>query len=286
MDDSPRGFVSLVGAGPGDPDLLTRRAINRLEQADVVFHDALVDPAVRALAPRARHVLVGKRAGRPASQQEFINRLMIRAAGRGLRVVRLKGGDPFVFGRGGEEALALARAGVRFEVVPGVTSAVAAAELAGIPVTHRSLASAFVVVAGHSAEAYRPVLDGLAPQTLTIVVMMGLRTIDGIASALIARGWNPLTPAAVLIGASTADHAVRTTTLGALRAGLDIPSDSPPGTIVIGDVVRVRAMLAAFGTHPELLEESSWRARRIAKQADASGPASRTKRRSTSSSAS
>src|SRR5262245_8720779 len=169
MADRARGFVSLVGAGPGDPELLTRRAIDRLEHADVVFHDALVDPAVRALAPRARHVFVGKRAGRAASQQEFIHRLMTRAALRGLRVVRLKGGDPFVFGRGGEEALALARAGVPFELVPGVTSAVAAAELAGIPVTHRGIASAFVVVAGHSDAAWRPVLDSLAPQALTIV---------------------------------------------------------------------------------------------------------------------
>ena len=279
-----QGFVSLVGAGPGDPDLLTRRAIDRLEHADVVFHDALVDPAVRALAPRARHVFVGKRAGTAAAQQEFINRLMIRAAARGLRVVRLKGGDPFVFGRGGEEALALARAGVPFEVVPGVTSAVAAAELAGIPVTHRGLASAFVVVAGHSADGYRPVLDGLTPHTLTIVVLMGLRTIDGIASALIERGWNPQTPAAVLIGASTADRDVRTTTLGALRLGLDIAPDSPPGTIVIGEVVRVRAMLAAFGTFPEPFEESSWRPQHTATSADALEQPSRTKRRSTSSS--
>jgi uroporphyrin-III C-methyltransferase/precorrin-2 dehydrogenase/sirohydrochlorin ferrochelatase len=278
------GFVSLVGAGPGDPDLLTRRAIDRLEHADVVFHDALVDPAVRALAPRARHVFVGKRAGRAASQQEFINRLMIRAAARGLRVVRLKGGDPFVFGRGGEEALALARAGVAFEVVPGVSSAVAAAELAGIPVTHRGMASAFVVVAGHSADSYRPVLDGLTPHTLTIVVLMGLRTIGGIASALIERRWNPQTPAAVLIGASTAERDVRTTTLGAHRLGLDIAPDSPPGTIVIGEVVRVRAMLAAFGTFPESLEESSWRPRHIATSADALEQPSRAKRRSTSSS--
>jgi uroporphyrin-III C-methyltransferase/precorrin-2 dehydrogenase/sirohydrochlorin ferrochelatase len=282
--EAARGFVSLVGAGPGDPDLLTRRAVARLDQADIVFHDALVDPAVRALAPRARHVFVGKRAGRPASQQEFINRLMIRAAARGLRVVRLKGGDPFVFGRGGEEALALARAGVAFEVVPGVTSAVAAAELAGIPVTHRGLASAFVVVAGHSADSYRAVLDGLTPHAVTIVVMMGLRTIDGIASGLIERGWNPQTPAAVVIGASTADQNVRTTTLAALRLGLDRPSNSPPGTIVIGDVVRIRAMLTAVGTVPEPFEESPWRPRPIATSAAASGPRSPTKRRSTSSS--
>ncbi len=150
-----RGFVSLVGAGPGDPDLLTRKAADRLTDADLVLYDALVDPATLALAPTAQRVYVGKRAGRPQVRQEFIHWLMIRAARAGKKVVRLKGGDPFVFGRGGEEGLALAAAGISFEVVPGVSSAIAAAALAGIPVTHRGLSSGFVVVSGHAEDAYR-----------------------------------------------------------------------------------------------------------------------------------
>ena len=152
-----RGLVSLVGAGPGDPALLTRRAAQRLAEADLVLYDALVDRAALDLAPSAQRIFVGKRAGRPAVTQEFIIRLLIRAARRGRRVVRLKGGDPFVFGRGGEEALALSAAGLPFEVVPGVSSAVAAPALAGIPVTHRGMASGFVVVSGHAEEAYRPI---------------------------------------------------------------------------------------------------------------------------------
>src|ERR671935_2250685 len=137
------GHVSLVGAGPGDPALLTRKAVARLRAADLVLYDALVDPCALRFARRAQKFFVGKRCGRHAMRQEAINALMIRAARRGRRVVRLKGGDPFVFGRGGEEALALRAAGVPFDVVSGVTAGVAAAAYAGIPVTHRGLASAF-----------------------------------------------------------------------------------------------------------------------------------------------
>jgi siroheme synthase len=140
------GRVSLVGAGPGDPGLLTRHAVARLRSAELVLYDALVDQRVLRYARRARRFYVGKRAGRHAMTQEAINALMIRAARRGRRVVRLKGGDPFVFGRGGEEALALQRAGVPYDVVPGVTSAIAAPASAGIPVTHRGLSTAFLVV--------------------------------------------------------------------------------------------------------------------------------------------
>jgi uroporphyrin-III C-methyltransferase/precorrin-2 dehydrogenase/sirohydrochlorin ferrochelatase len=238
------GLVSLVGAGPGDPELLTRRAAQRLAEADLVLYDALVDPRVLDLAPSARRVFVGKRAGRPAVRQEFINRLLIRGARQGQRVVRLKGGDPFVFGRGGEEALALAHAGVPFEVVPGVTSAVAAAALAGIPVTHRGLASAFVVVSGHAEESYRPVLDSLAPQSATVVVMMGVAQIAGVARVLLARGWNPLTASAVILGASTDAADVWTLTLGDLQRGLALGDERVPGTVVIGEVVRLHAALS------------------------------------------
>jgi uroporphyrin-III C-methyltransferase/precorrin-2 dehydrogenase/sirohydrochlorin ferrochelatase len=244
----PHGFVALVGAGPGDPDLLTRRAVDRLSRADVVLHDALVDPAALDLAPHAQRVYVGKRAGRPQVRQDFIIRLMIRAARRGRYVVRLKGGDPVVFGRGGEEALALAAAGIPHEVVPGISSAIAAPALAGIPVTHRGLATGFVVVSGHAEDAYRPVLEGLAPRAATVVVLMGLANGPDIAALLLARGWDPATPAAVLLGASTADAAAWTATLGGLARGIDLPAASRPGTIVIGDVVRLRAALGAEGT--------------------------------------
>lgn len=240
-----RGLVSLVGAGPGDPELLTLGAARRLVEADLVLYDALLDLAMLDLAPSARRVFVGKRAGRPAVRQEFIHHLMIRAARRGQRVVRLKGGDPFVFGRGGEEALALARAGVPVEVVPGVSSAVAAAGLAGIPVTHRGVATGFVVVTGHAEVAYRPVLESLPPHGVTVVVMMGLAHAAAIASLLVGRGWSPSTPAAIIFGASTPDSEVIVVTLGDLARGHDLGAVSRPGTIVVGDVVDVRTRVTA-----------------------------------------
>jgi uroporphyrin-III C-methyltransferase/precorrin-2 dehydrogenase/sirohydrochlorin ferrochelatase len=244
-DAFPRGMVCLVGAGPGDPDLLTRRAARRLSEADVVFYDALVDLDALALAPKARRAFVGKRAGRPAVTQDAINRLMIRAAQRGLRVVRLKGGDPFVFGRGGEEALALAAAGIPCEIVPGVTSATSAAALAGIPVTHRGIASGFVVVSGHAQEAYRSILEGLTPHAATVVVLMGLAHLADIAALLIARGWRVHTPVAILFSASTDESFVWTASLGDVKDNQDVPDHPGPGTVVIGDVVRLRGALAA-----------------------------------------
>jgi uroporphyrin-III C-methyltransferase / precorrin-2 dehydrogenase / sirohydrochlorin ferrochelatase len=243
-----RGFVSLVGAGPGALDLLTRRAVQRLTEADLVLYDALVDAGALELAPAAQRVFVGKRAGRPAVRQEFINWLMIRAARRGRKVVRLKGGDPFVFGRGGEEALALAAAGIPFEVVPGVSSAIAAGGLAGIPVTHRGLSTGFVVVSGHADEAYRKILQSLAPQSATVVILMGLGRMDRIASLLIERGWSALTPAAVVFGASTSSSVVWTLTLRDLERGIELPDGGQPGTVIVGDVVKLRGALAAEAT--------------------------------------
>jgi uroporphyrin-III C-methyltransferase/precorrin-2 dehydrogenase/sirohydrochlorin ferrochelatase len=236
-------LVALVGAGPGDPDLLTRRAVDRLAAADLVVYDALVDPRALDFARSARRVFVGKRAGRPSVTQAFINRTLIRAARRGLRVVRLKGGDPFVFGRGGEEALALAAAGVPFEIVPGVTSAIAAPALAGIPVTHRGLASAFVVVSGHAEDAYGDVLRSLAPQSATVVVLMGLAHLDAIAALLIERGWPPATPVAVVERAWTPEQEDWTATLAA-AANMDLSDRGGPATIVIGKVVDLGAQLA------------------------------------------
>jgi len=238
-----RGFVSLVGAGPGDPELLTLRALNRLRAADLVLYDALVEAELLELAPDARRFFVGKRAGRHSIAQEGIHRLMIRAAERGERVVRLKCGDPFVFGRGGEEALALEAAGVAYEVVPGVSSAVAAPALAGIPVTHRGLAAGFAVLSGHAEAAFGPAVDSLAPGSLTVVVLMGLRTRAELAARLVARGWSPATPAAIALGASHDGTARWLGTLAELGAA---PLDSElAGVIVVGEVVRLAPQIAS-----------------------------------------
>jgi uroporphyrin-III C-methyltransferase/precorrin-2 dehydrogenase/sirohydrochlorin ferrochelatase len=232
--------VSLVGAGPGDPELLTLKAARRLAEADVVLYDALVTPETLAFAGRATRICVGKRAGRRGTSQEAIHAIMIRAARRGRRVVRLKCGDPFVLGRGGEEALALARAGVPCEVVPGVSAAVAAPALAGIPVTHRGLASAFVVVSGHAGSAYRPVLESMAPHAATVVVLMGKATRPEVARLLLARGWARDTPSAVLLGASTGQEKSWLGPLSALAAAdVEDEDGALPGTIVIGDVVAL-----------------------------------------------
>jgi uroporphyrin-III C-methyltransferase/precorrin-2 dehydrogenase/sirohydrochlorin ferrochelatase len=249
------GRVTLVGAGPGDPDLLTQRAVRALAEAEVVFYDALVAHAVLELAPRAQRFCVGKRAGRPSTRQQTIHSLLVRAARRGKRVVRLKGGDPFLFGRGGEEALALRAAGIPFEVVPGVSSALAAPALAGIPVTHRSLASALVVVSGHAEAAWRPVLARLAPGSATVVVLMGLASRAAIARELVARGWPAATPAAVAWAAATPESRRWLGPLSALETAE--PEDGPtdaPGTIVIGEVVSLAGLLS-----PSLAEGGSER---------------------------
>lgn len=241
------GHVSLIGAGPGEPDLLTVRAVRRLAEADLVLHDALAPAALRALAPEARWFPVGKRAGRPSVAQEAINRLLVRSARRGLCVVRLKGGDPFVLGRGGEEAVALAEAGIPFEVIPGVSSAIAAPALAGIPVTHRGLASGFVVVSGHAEAAWAPALDGVAPGALTIVVLMGLGARAAIAARLVARGWDPATPAAIVMGAATPAAARWLGPLGALgTAPLPDPAGDSPGLLVVGAVAALAPVLQPF----------------------------------------
>src|SRR5947209_15094966 len=192
------GRVTLVGAGPGDPELLTVRGARRLSEADLVLYDALSSEGMRDLAPHARWFYVGKRACRNSIDQDVLNRLMIKHALRGRHVVRLKCGDPFVFGRGGEEVLALGAAGIPVEVVPGLSTAIAAPALAGIPVTHRGLASSFLVVTGHHEATYAPILDQLAPDSVTIVVLMGLGQRTRIAARLMARGWSAGTPAALV----------------------------------------------------------------------------------------
>jgi uroporphyrin-III C-methyltransferase/precorrin-2 dehydrogenase/sirohydrochlorin ferrochelatase len=262
---SEAGLVSLVGAGPGDPDLLTRKAARRLAEADLVLYDALVSPETLALAGRAQKFYVGKRCKRHAMAQETIHRLMVRAARRGRRVVRLKGGDPFVFGRGGEEALALQAAGVHFEVVPGISSAVAAPELAGIPVTHRGLSAAFTVVSGHDEATWRPVVDALPPRTSTLVVLMGVAHRAQIGAALVERGWDGRTPCALLMGASTPGAFQWMGVLDDLgTAVIPAAASDAPGTLVIGEVVSVGVALAASPSPS--VEEAATPARRAARR--------------------
>jgi uroporphyrin-III C-methyltransferase/precorrin-2 dehydrogenase/sirohydrochlorin ferrochelatase len=237
------GFVSLVGAGPGDPDLLTVKAVRRLNEADIVLYDALVPPAVLALASHAPCFCVGKRAGGRGVRQEHINRLLVSMARRGKHVVRLKCGDPFVLGRGGEEALAIARAGIRVDIVPGITTAVAAPALAGIPVTHRGLASGFVVISGHAERAYRPAIASIVPGSLTLVVLMGIAMRGALTTLLLDRGWDRSTPVAVLLAASTPRAFTWTGVLAELPAALPDCGGKDAGTIVIGQVVGVGAAL-------------------------------------------
>ena len=238
------GFVSLVGAGPGDPGLLTVKAVRRLQAADLVLYDALVSGEALGHARRAHCFFVGKRAGRPSVKQATIHRMLIQAARLGKRVVRLKAGDPFVFGRGAEEVLALAEAGVPHEVIPGISAALAAPALAGIPVTHRGLATGFTVVSGHAEAAYRPVLMAVQPGATTLGVLMGLGTRARRVELRLRAGWDPATPAAALLGASTPQAH---TWLGTLRdlPAAPLPGASAPGTLVIGAVVALAAASAA-----------------------------------------
>jgi uroporphyrin-III C-methyltransferase/precorrin-2 dehydrogenase/sirohydrochlorin ferrochelatase len=223
--------------------------LKRLREAHLVLNDALVPADLLELAPTAQRFYVGKRAGRHSIDQDGIHRLMVRAAKRGQRVVRLKCGDPFVFGRGGEEALALEAAGVPYEVVPGLSSAIAAPALAGIPVTHRGLASGFAVVTGHAASVYEPMLDGIAPHAMTIVVLMGVKTRGDIAARLIANGWASSTPVAILHGASQPDSITWVgdlATIGGARFETELPA-----VLVIGSVVSLAKVQAAL---PQLAE--------------------------------
>jgi uroporphyrin-III C-methyltransferase len=225
--------VWLVGAGPGDPDLLTVKAARLLGMADVVVHDALVGDGVLALVPPTAELIdVGKRPGRPIPQ-ELISTLLVTLARDGKQVVRLKGGDPFVFGRGGEEAQALVEAGIPFEVVPGITSAVAAPAAAGVPVTHRGVAASFTVVTGHRP-AREPEIDwrALARVGGTVVVLMGVSQRATIAAELIAGGLDPGTPVAAVRSATTSDQVT-------VRCRLDELPDAAiesPAVLVIGAV--------------------------------------------------
>jgi len=227
------GRVTLVGAGPGDPELLTVRAVRRLAEADVVVHDALVGEGVLALVPPHVELIdVGKRPGR-GTAQDLINLLLVELAQQGKHVVRLKGGDPFVFGRGGEEAVVGAEAGIPVEVVPGITSSVAAPAAAGIPVTHRGVSAAFTVVTGHRQPGEVPVdWRSLARVGGSIVVLMGVAHRREIAAELMAGGLADDTPVAAIHRATTPEQTITRTTLGRLGS---TPVESP-SVLVIGAV--------------------------------------------------
>jgi uroporphyrin-III C-methyltransferase len=239
------GIVYLVGAGPGDPELITVKGWRCLQRADVVVYDRLANPELLAEAPpHARRVYAGKAPGRPALRQEEINALLVRHARAGRIVVRLKGGDPFVFGRGGEEALACASAGIPCEVVPGVTSPVAVPAHAGIPLTHREVAGCFAVVTGHCVAEDRMDWGALA-KIDTLVVLMGMERLTEIAALLLRHGRAVETPAAVIERGTLPGERVVVSTLGEIAQEAGAAGLNAPATVVIGEVVRLRERLGA-----------------------------------------
>lgn len=234
------GTVYLVGAGPGDPDLITVKGVKALQEADVVVYDRLANPVLLEFAPVwAERVYAGKAPGRHWLSQEAISALLVAEAQQGKVVVRLKGGDPFVFGRGGEEVQALAAAGVPFEVVPGISSALAVPAAAGIPVTHRNIACSFTVVTGHSSGDDPCAIPWeTLPRNGTLVILMGVANLPRIAAQLIAHGRSPEMPAAVISQGTLPGQQVVVGTLADIAG--KAAAIRPPATIVIGEVVALR----------------------------------------------
>jgi uroporphyrin-III C-methyltransferase len=238
------GIVYLIGAGPGEPDLITVRGLKCLRRADVVVYDRLANHELLEEVPEwAERIYAGKRPGHHTLRQEEINALLIDRAQAGLTVVRLKGGDPFVFGRGGEEAAACAKAGIRWEVVPGISSAIGVPALAGIPVTQRQLASAFAVVTAHRAKDADLLNWAALAQIDTLVILMGVRRLPQISAMLMEHGRSPTTPAAIIERGTLPEERIVTGTLGDLAERALRARVRPPATIVIGDVVRMREKL-------------------------------------------
>jgi uroporphyrin-III C-methyltransferase len=240
------GTVYLVGAGPGDPKLLTLRGAEVLQHADVVVYDRLIPHALLDLAPRrAEMVDAGKEPGAPGMDQDAINRTLVERALAGADVVRLKGGDPFVFGRGGEEALACARAGVPFEIVPGVSAAIAAPALAGIPVTHRGAATSFAVLTATVAGGDANDLRAAATAVDTLVVLMAAGRLAAVCDEVIAAGRAPSTPAAVVERAGTGAQRSVVATLETIAEEASLAEIEAPATLVIGPVVATGAQVMA-----------------------------------------
>ncbi len=240
----------LVGAGPGDPGLISVKGANLLERADVVVHDYLANPRLLGYCPRAEMIDVGKKAGDHTLSQEQINALLVEKARSGKRVVRLKGGDPFVFGRGGEECQALAAAGIAFEVVPGITAAIAAAAYAGIPVTHRDLNSSFTLITGHEKEGQTASdLDWAAIAKLPCIALyMGAASLPKIARTLIEHGMSAQTPTACIRWGTLPTQQTLVSTLGDLSQAIMTPK--PPIMTIIGKVVALRQNISWFEKRP------------------------------------
>lgn len=256
-DERRPGKVYLIGAGPGDPELITVKALRTLRTGDVIVYDRLIDPALLEEArPDAERIFVGKGPGCHTLKQEEINALLIAHAQRGLTVVRLKGGDPFVFGRGGEEALALVKAGISFEVVPGVSSAIAVPAYAGIPVSHRGLASHFTVVTGHAGDgsngtpssSVAPDWESLAKIGGTLVILMGVAALPSITGRLLEYGMDAKTPAAVIQQATVDAQRTVTGALGNIAQRAATAGLASPAITVIGAVAALHEPLAWFET--------------------------------------
>jgi len=243
LPDFPAGEVWLAGAGPGDPRLLTVLALHAVSSADTIVHDALVDPSVLGLArDAAERIFAGKRGGRPSPQQAEINAILVDRARAGRRVLRLKGGDPFVFGRGWDEATALAEAGIRFRVIPGVTSGLAAAALAGIPATSRDTNHAVILAAGHRAQDGKSAADweALAKVGQPIILYMPMAQLADITAALQRGGMAPDMPAAIIQGASTVEERVVESKLSTLAADASREGIGAPAIVVIGKIAGLR----------------------------------------------
>lgn len=243
-----RGHVALVGAGPGDPELLTLKALKRLQGASIIVHDRLVSPEILALAaPEAQRFYVGKARSQHSVPQDGINQALVEWARAGHDVVRLKGGDPFIFGRGGEELETLAQAGVAFEVVPGITAASGCTAYAGIPLTHRDHAQSVRFVTGHLKNGSCDLdWSALAAKGQTLVFYMGLGALETIRERLVAHGLDAATPMALIEQGTTASQRVHLATLGALPESLADRAPRPPTLIVVGSVVSLAETLAWF----------------------------------------
>lgn len=252
------GSVWLVGAGPGDPGLLTLHALHALEQAEIILYDALVSEEILSLAPQARLEAAGKRAAGQRTPQLRINQRLITLARQGMRVVRLKGGDPLVFGRGGEEAQALAAAGIPFRIVPGISAGIGGTAASGIPVTHRGLARNVTFATGHDFTGGAPDLDRTALSDVLVLYMAG-RHLGAIAARLIGAGRDPADRVALIQDATRPERTVHVTTLA---EATDQPASASPLLIVIGPVVALRDHLLAWQqTAPMLINHDRQQAR-------------------------